>query len=107
MERRMLEGIRALAEGRPISPVTDTLQLWAWAVTFALFIASGVLVLIGPRPARHLLGFGAAGVAFQIMTLIQPTPIVSLSLVLILGLMIWPLPRERKAAAKDLLEQES
>jgi hypothetical protein len=105
MERRMLEGIRALAEGRPISPVTDTLQLWAWAVTFALFIASGVLALIRTRPAQHLLGFAAAGVVFQVLTLVQPTPIVSVSLVIALGLLAWPLPRQ--APAKDLLEQES
>jgi hypothetical protein len=107
MERRMLEGIRALAEGRPISRVTDTLQLWAWAASFALFVAAGVLVLVGSRPARHLLGFAAAGVAFQIVTLVQPTPLVGLSLVIGLILLIWPLSRDRRARAEDLLEQAS
>lgn len=107
MERRMLEGIRALAEGHPISRTTDTLQLWAWAATFALFIAAGVLALVGTRPARHLIGFGAAGVAFQVVTLAQPAPIVGVSLLIGLVWLIWPLPRDRGARAGDLLEPES
>jgi hypothetical protein len=32
---------------------------------------------------------------------------VSVSLVIALGLLAWPLPRERRAIAKDLLEQQS
>jgi hypothetical protein len=107
MERRMLEGIRGLAEGRPISRAHDTLQLWAWAATFALFIGSGALALIGTRPRRHLLGFGAAGVAFQIVTLVQPALIVSFSLLIVLCLLVWPLPRQRSGRADELLEQES
>lgn len=107
MERRMLEGIRGLAEGHPISPLTDSLQLLAWAAILALFIGCGVLVLIGSRPKRHLLGFAAAGVAFQIVTLVQPLPVVSLALVLALGLLIGPLSRDPALGAGDLLKQES
>lgn len=105
MERRMLEGIQALAEGHPISRVTDTLQLSAWVMTFALFVASGLLALLGSRPVRHLLGFAAAGVAFQVVTLLQPAPTVSISIVIVLGLLIGPLPRDRKAHAADVLGQ--
>ena len=107
MERRMLEGIRALAEGHPMPRSSDTLQLWAWAVTFALFVASGVLALIGATPLRHLLGVAAAGVVFQIVTLIQPAPTVSISLVIALGLLVWPLRRNPKARTEALLEQAS
>ncbi len=107
MERRMLEGIRALAEGRPMPRVNDTLQLGAWAATFALLIALAALTLIGTRPMRHLLGFAAAGVVFQIVTLVQPKPLVSLSLLIVLGLLVWPPPRARNARAEDLLGQGS
>ena len=107
MERRMLEGIRGLAEGHPISPLADVLQLMAWAGTFALFIASGVLVLIGSQLRRHLLAFAAAGVAFQVVTLVQPIPVVSVALVIGLGMLIWPLSRDRAPAEGALLKQES
>jgi hypothetical protein len=107
MERRMLEGIQGLAEGHPISRLTDSLQLLSWAAVLALFIGSGVLVLIGSNPERHLLGFAAAGVAFQVVTLIQPMPIVGLMLVIALGLFIGPRSRDRAPESRNLAKQES
>lgn len=68
----MLEGIRGLAENHPVSRTRDLVQLSSWAATFVLFVASGTLVLLGSRSWRRLLGFAAAGVAFQIVTLVQP-----------------------------------
>jgi hypothetical protein len=103
MERRMLEGIKGLAEGEPIGAVSDNLQLMAWATTFALFVGAGVLVLIGSRPRRRLVGFAASGVAFQIVTLVQPMPVVSVGLVIAIALLILPLPRDRATRTEDLL----
>jgi hypothetical protein len=99
MERRMLEGIKGLAEGHPISRASDALQLFAWFTTFGYFLASAALVLAGSRPRRCLVAFAASGIAFQIVTLRQPLPFISLSLVLALTLLLWPLPRERAAPA--------
>jgi hypothetical protein len=107
MERRMLEGIKGLAEGKPISRLNDSLQLIASVTTFALFIGAGVLVLIGARPMRRLTGFTAAGIAFQIVTLVQPTPVVSVALVIALCLLIWPIPRGRAPSAGNLQEERS
>jgi hypothetical protein len=110
MERRMLEGVRGLAEGRPIPRTTDFVQLLAWGATFTLFLVSGTLVLIGSRPLRRLLGFAASGVAFQIVTLVQPSPLVSASLVVALIWLIWPVwPFRRNPARRggDLLEPAS
>lgn len=106
MERRMLEGIKGLAEGHPISAGRDVLQLLAWAATFVSFIASGVLVLLGSRPLRRLLGFAGAGVAFSIVTLVQPPPAVGLALVASLLWIIWP-PRGPASRAEHWLQQAS
>jgi hypothetical protein len=93
MERRMLEGIKGLAEGRPISRASDALQLLSWFVSFTLFMTSAVLVLMGSRFRRRLLGFATAGIVFQIVTLLQPIPIVSILLVIGLCALIWPTSR--------------
>jgi hypothetical protein len=90
MERRMLEGIKGLAEGRPISRTSDLLQLLSWFVSFALFVASASLVLMGSRLRRSLLGFATAGVVFQIVTLVQPLPTISILLVVGLCALVWP-----------------
>jgi hypothetical protein len=99
MERRMLEGIKGLAEGDPIPKGRDALQLIAWASAFASFIAAAGLVVFGRRPRRGLLGFAASGVTFQILTLVQPMPVVSVALVIVLILLLWPLTRDRTARA--------
>jgi hypothetical protein len=90
MERRMLEGIKGLAEGRPISRANDRLQLLSWLVSFLLFIGSGARVLMGSRLPRSLLGFAAAGVVFQIVTLAQPVATLSILLTIGLCVLVWP-----------------
>jgi hypothetical protein len=90
MERRMLEGIRGLAEGHPISPARDALQLGTWLATFAAFVAAGALALRGRAFWRRLATFGAAGAAFQIVTLAQPSPLLGFGLVIALALLSRP-----------------
>jgi hypothetical protein len=109
MERRMLEGIKGLAEGRPISRASDAVQLFSWFVSFTLFIASAVLVLIGSSFPRRLLGFATAGIVFQIVTLVQPTPIVSILLVVGLCALIWPTSRGNAypTGQQSIVEQPS
>lgn len=107
MERRMLEGIRGLAEGHPISRTRDFVQLLAWGATFVLFIVAGTLVLLGARPWRRLCGFAAAGVVFQIVTLAQPSPVVCAVLVIAVVWIIWPIRRDVVQRAGRLLERAS
>jgi hypothetical protein len=107
MERRMLEGIKGLAEATPISHLSDALQLLSWLASGVMFVTSGALVLTGTRYHRRLLGFAASGVVFQIVTLVQPWPLLSISLVLALGAFIWPTSRDSVRDAKKLAEQVS
>ena len=82
MERRTMEGVKALAEGRKPSAALDNLQVALWTALFVAFVVSAVLVIAGRRPARHLATFTAAGLLFQLLTLVQPSPFIGLVLVL-------------------------
>ena len=61
MERRMLVGLKAAAEGRHLLRVLDNLQVALWAELFVTFVVSAVLVCAGKRPGGYLLVFTAAG----------------------------------------------
>ncbi len=107
MERRMLEGIKALAEGRDISRTTDALQLASWLFSFALFLAAGALVLLGAHWQRRLLTFAASGLTFQMVTLVQPHPLVGVGLILGLCALIWSPSVERITEPGKLSEEAS
>jgi hypothetical protein len=82
MERRAMEGIKALAEGRTPSQVRDGAQVAMWAMLFVAFVVSSVLVLAG-RGVRHgLVTFTAAGLLFQFLTLVQPSPFIGAALLI-------------------------
>ena len=85
MERKMMEGIKARAEDRPISARNDEIQVLLWALTFVLFVASAVLVLEGRAWRWHLGTFVAAGLLFALLTLVQPSVWLGVPLVLALG----------------------
>ena len=94
----MLEGIRGLAEGRAISPTRDALTLASWFGAFVAFIAAGAAVLGGRGLWRPLAAFGASGGVCQVVTLAQPSPLLSLGLVVGLALLLRP---SASAAARD------
>jgi hypothetical protein len=83
MERRMLEGIRGLAEGRPIPRLRDDAMVALWVLTFGSFLAAGVLVVSGRCWQRRLAAFIAAGLLFQILTLVQPPLLLAIPLVML------------------------
>jgi hypothetical protein len=85
MERKMMEGIKARAEGQRVSRRRDDLEIALWTVTFALFIASAVLAVRGRGWRRRAVTFTAAGVVFAILTLAQPSVFVGVPLVLTLA----------------------
>ncbi len=82
MERRTMEGIKALAEGRKPSAVRDGVQVALWAILFVAFVVSGALVLAGRNVGRHLVTFTASGFLFQLLTLTQPSPFIGVALLL-------------------------
>jgi hypothetical protein len=95
MERRMMEGIRDLAEGRsPPTRLYDGAVLCSWTATFVLFIASAAAVLLATRWRRPLALLLAAGAVFQILTLLQP-PLL-LGVLCTLGLLLFARPGARE-----------
>jgi menaquinone-dependent protoporphyrinogen oxidase len=98
MERRMMEGIRGLAEGHPPTRLADNAMLGLWTLTFGVFAASALLVVFGRRWQRHLAGFLAAGIVFQALTLGQPPLWLGSTLVLGLLLLNWAPSEDRVRA---------
>jgi hypothetical protein len=94
MERRMLKGIAGLAEGTPISASADAVMVVLWALTFTVFVASALSVLLGHRWRLRLLCFIAAGLVFQVLTLGQPSLLLGVPLVAGLLLLAWA-PRRK------------
>jgi hypothetical protein len=81
MERKMMEGIKARAEGGLVSKVRDDLQIVLWTITFSLLVASAALVIRGRDWPRRCAVFTAAGVLFAILTLVQPNLLLGIPLV--------------------------
>jgi hypothetical protein len=73
MERRMMLGIKALAEGRDRGRATNHAHIALWVVGFALAVGAAVLILRRRDWLRPLVTFLAAALVFQILTLIQPS----------------------------------
>jgi len=81
MERRTMEGIKMLAEGRQPSVLRDDIEVSLWTILFVGFLVSGLLVVAGRRVSEHLVTFAGCGLVFQLLTLVQPSPIIGLVLV--------------------------
>ncbi len=86
MERRMMEGVKARAEGRSVSKAADNTQVLLWTATFIAFVASGLLVLVGHDWRRRAVTFVAAGLLFGLLTLVQPSIALGLPLTIALCL---------------------
>lgn len=90
MERKMMKELAARAEGKPYSTYArDTAEVITWAATFVLFLVAAVAVVRRKRWRRALVCFAAAGLAFQVLTLVQLGPIFGVLVVLALGLGLW------------------
>jgi hypothetical protein len=89
MERRMMEVIKARAEGRPVSRARDDVQVVLW---FVVAMAGGVAaaqVLTGHQPRRRFAVLVVAGLLLQWLTFVQPTPLVGMPMTLALLLAGW------------------
>ncbi|MEW5916759.1 MAG: hypothetical protein AB1762_10150, partial [Gemmatimonadota bacterium] len=92
MERRMMIGIRQLAEGSSRERMLNHAHVLLWTVTFVLFLVAGWRVLHGNETIRSLMAFVAGGAVFQVLTFLQPSILVGETLVvLLLALPWWPL----------------
>lgn len=84
MEKKMMITIASLSEGGRYTPVADDIAIATWAVTFGVFVASGVLALLGRRFREQLGSFAAAGVLFLALTYLQPPVAIAVALTLLL-----------------------
>ena len=99
MERKMLESIKTLAEGGRTSLTWDNAQLLTFALAFMLMLCSAGLVLVRERWSVPLAAFIAASAAFQLLTLLQPPPVVGLVLVVTLTAILL-VPRHQPSCAR-------
>jgi hypothetical protein len=88
MERRMMIGIRQLAEGGTRRRMANHAAVVLWTVTFALCIVAAAGVLRSRDWTAALVGFVAAAVVFQVLTLVQPPILVAAALVLALSVLV-------------------
>ncbi len=89
MEKRMLIGIRRLAEGRERGRVANHVQVVLWVLTFAMFVAGVESMFRRAAWKRALTGTVAAAVVFQVLTLGQPPLDVGVLLVLMVATLLW------------------
>ncbi len=89
MEKRMMIGIKQLAEGGDRERIWNHVQVVLWFVTFAMFVVGLASVFVGRVWHRKLAGTVLAAAVFQILTLGQPPIDVGVLLVLVTGAALW------------------
>jgi len=72
MERRMLIGIKELAETGRRDRTGNNIQIAYWVIAFTLCVLAAIFVLTRDNWRRPLAAFILAAVVFQILTLAQP-----------------------------------
>jgi hypothetical protein len=95
MERKMMVEIRALAEGRPTSRLADSAQVSLWTLAFGWTLVAMVQVARRGNWGRALGASIAAAVAFQMLTFLQPAPLLGATLIAVLALAAWWKPKDR------------
>jgi hypothetical protein len=88
MERRMMIGLAQLVETGRRDRIWNHIQPALWMMTFLLFVAAAVFVVIDRRWIRSLAAFLAAAVVFQVLTLMQPPLALSALLVVAVFLLL-------------------
>jgi hypothetical protein len=88
MERRMMIGIKQLAEGSDRGRFLNHLQVGLWVVAFCLIVVAVARVLRRERWRRPLVGFVAAAAVFLILTFGQPSVVVGLALLLLAAVIL-------------------
>ena len=102
MERRMMDGIRGLAEGRQApSRASERAEVLTWVGMAVVFVWAVVAVFRRKRWAVPLAVTGATAIAFQILTLAQPPALAGGVLLAVLAgsLLRGALPRRARVPA--------
>ena len=89
MERRMMLGVKDLAEGHDRGRLWNHAQVVLWFVTFALFVMALASVFWRRLWRRALSATCIAAIVFQILTLGQPPIDIAGLLVLITAAVLW------------------
>jgi hypothetical protein len=93
MERRMMLGLQALAEGRDRGRLANHARVIAWTLILVSVFVAGVAVL-STRFWRRWLGLlVAAALSFEYLTLRQPMVVVDFACVAALALGFWAIVR--------------
>jgi hypothetical protein len=93
MERRMMLGLQALAEGRGRGRLINHTRVIVWTLMLASVVIAVVAVLTTRFWWRWLMLLAAAAVAFEYLTLRQPAVVVDLACLVGLALASWTILR--------------
>lgn len=98
MERRMMIGLKQLAEGSERGRLLNHVHVALWTIAFGL-VVTAIGMVIGRRGwQRPLAGLVAAAVVFQVLTLRQPSVTIGvLLIILVAAILWWPVRRGRKS----------
>jgi hypothetical protein len=99
MERKMMDNVKRLAEGRAAAPLSDSLEVVLLAMSALGGLIAMVQVFRSVRWQRALTGFVAAALTFHVLAFLQPGPGVGAVLVALLGCLV--------AWAQELTGQEA
>jgi len=88
MERRMMIGLKEIAESGTRHRLANHVQVLLWTLTFVMVLVGAARVAIGWRWMASLVLFVTAASAFERLTLVQPPLWVGVPTVLLLGLMV-------------------
>ncbi len=93
MERRMMLGLQALAEGRDRGRLANHARVVAWTLILASVVAAAAAVLKARFWKRWLVLLVAAAIAFEYLTLRQPAILVDVACVAALAAAAWAIVR--------------
>jgi hypothetical protein len=89
MERRMMVGLKELAETGSRSRRLNHVHIALWVITAALGVMAAWRVLTRPLRTHPLPGVLAAAISFQILTLAQPSLLLGVPLVAITAVIVF------------------
>jgi hypothetical protein len=91
MERRMMIGIKQLAEGSDRARMANHMMVVLWAITFGFFVTAITMVIRTERWGRPLAGMIVGAALFQFLTFVQPPLVIAgLSVVLAAAVLFLP-----------------
>jgi hypothetical protein len=77
-----------------------------WTITFGLLVAAAILTLRRDAWVRPVVSFVAAGIAFQILTLVQPPLAIGAVVVGVVALLLcWPVRSPARTNANAVAQR--